>query len=157
MGTSTLQSLATEMSKAFETKTRPNGDSFVTLKDGSPAWMTDVVRAAHENGKQLPDDYRYKFVQESVDILAETTPFDEDVMFEAAQFLEPDIYYGQLAAWLGSHASRFGYLDEVLADGEAHNGKDSCTCIQMAQLREKEEVYHAVCSALRDVDLDVAA
>ena len=44
--------LAARLSKALETKKRDNGQESVSLKDGSPEWMTDVIHATH--GDKLP-------------------------------------------------------------------------------------------------------
>jgi hypothetical protein len=90
--TITLQALAREMSLAFETATRTSsGESFRKLRDGSPEWMTTVCRMAHDDARLLPDDWRYAFIEEAVDALAEHENADE-----ALASLEPDVYTSDL-------------------------------------------------------------
>ena len=60
MTATSIQKLAEQLSAAFETKKRNDGQEFVSLKDGSPEWMTDVIRATH--GDKLPDDTVYAFI-----------------------------------------------------------------------------------------------
>ena len=142
--TITLQSLAREMSLAFEGKTRSNGHDFRVLRDNSPEWMTTVCRQAHDEAKLLPDDWRYAFIEEAVDALAEHDDTDE-----ALARLEPDIYTGELTAWLNSLNSRVYYLDEVLT--EYGTIRDGFELLAAAQMIEKEEVFHQVVVALEAV------
>ena len=49
--TITVQTLAREMSVAFEGATRTStGETYRKLRDGSPEWMTTVCRLAHDDG-----------------------------------------------------------------------------------------------------------
>lgn len=64
----TLQELAGEAARWFETKTRDNGDVFVSLKDGHPEWLQELVWHAHEAGAMLPDDYRYGWSYEALEV-----------------------------------------------------------------------------------------
>lgn len=135
----TLQDLAKEMSQAFEGSTRVSGESFRKLKEGSPKWMTAIIHAAH--GDMLPDDWRYAFVEEVCDTLADAEDADEVQ-------LEPDIYTNDLTAWLHSRADRVGYITEALEEGLGF--KDGFQLLAYAQLREKEEVLAAMREALVD-------
>src|ERR1700730_15315183 len=93
---STVQKLAAALSQAFQTKKRNDSNEFVSLKDGSPDWMTEVVRAAH--GDKLPDDTVYAFIEKAADALADADEDAEpsDVILE----IEPDPYTAGLTAWL---------------------------------------------------------
>jgi hypothetical protein len=83
----TMQSLAAEMSQAFEGAVRPSsGEHFRKLKDDAPGWMTTVCRKAHDDGELLPDDHRYEFIEQAVDALAACDDADE-----ARGNLEPDV------------------------------------------------------------------
>ena len=139
--TITIQSLAREMSLAFESATRTNGETFCKLQDGSPEWMTTVCREAHDEAKLLPDDWRYAFIEEAVDAMAEYEDSDE-----ALASLEPDIYTGELTAWLHSLNSRVYYLDE--AQTQFGPFRDGFQLLAAAQMLEKEEVFHQVVTAL---------
>lgn len=142
--TITLHSLAKEMSLAFEGDTRTNGETFRKLREGSPEWMTTVCRQAHDQAKLLPDDWRYAFIEDAVDVLAEHEDIDE-----ALGRLEPDIYTGRLTAWLSSLNSRVYYLNEVLT--EYGTACDGFQLLAAAQMIEKEEVFHQVVAALEAV------
>lgn len=100
----TVETLATAMAAAFETRTRTNGDSFVCLKDDSPEWMTDIVRAAHDGS--LPDDWTYQAVRECVDLLADGADPDDTAP-------EPDVYTSELLKWAPGHVD---LIDQTMAD-----------------------------------------
>jgi hypothetical protein len=139
--TASLQSLAAEMSQAFEGATRPSGEPFRKLKDGSPSWMTAVCRQAHDEGQLLPDDWRYVFIEEAVEALTLHEDLDE-----ARSHLEPDVYTSDLTAWLHSSNSRVYYLGEALA--EYGTFRDGFQLLAAAQMIEKEEVFQQVLAAL---------
>ena len=48
---------------AFVRKERDNGEAFYCLADGSPEWMSDAIRAAHDGGEMLPNDWSYRFAE----------------------------------------------------------------------------------------------
>jgi hypothetical protein len=147
--TITLQALAREMSLAFETATRTSsGESFRKLRDGSPEWMTTVCRMAHDDARLLPDDWRYAFIEEAVDALAEHENADE-----ALGSLEPDVYTSDLTAWLHSLNSRVYYLEEAMT--ECGPFRDGFQLLAAAQMIEKEEVFRQVVAALNDVLVDL--
>lgn len=147
--------LASEMSKQFERKTRDNGETFVTLKDDAPEWMTDVCRDAHD--RMLPDDIRYAFIEEAVDTLSnlcDETSTENDLL-EAADTLEADCYTSDLTTWLASRNSRYSYVDEYV---ENNGYNDIISALQGGQLTEKQETFHLVLQALENVvdELDEA-
>ena len=65
----TLQELAQSAYDRFELRERDNGDSFVTLADNAPEWLTDLVRDAH--GDMMPDDWRWSAIRSAVDFIAD--------------------------------------------------------------------------------------
>lgn len=136
-----IQDYAKQMSQAFEGRTRVSGESFRILKDDAPQWMIDVIRTAHDSARMLPDDWRYAFIEEVCDELAEASDVD-DIQ------LEPDIYTHDLTAWLHSRADRLGYITEALEEGL--DFKDGFKLLAYAQLREKEEVLSSVREALEE-------
>lgn len=143
--TITIQTLAREMSLAFESATRTSsGETFRKLRDASPEWMTTVCRLAHDDGRLLPDDWRYAFIEEAVDALADHEDTDE-----ALASLEPDIYTRELTAWLHSLNSRVYYLGEAMT--ECGPFRDGFQLLAAAQMIEKEEVFDQVVSALNEV------
>lgn len=139
----TIETLAGEMSGAFEGAVRPStGEEFRRLKDDAPEWMTDVCRQAHDKGEILPDDWRYRFIEEAVDALA-----SHDSPDTARDSLEPDIYTSDLTGWLHSRNSRAWYLDE--AAREYGQFRDGLQLLAAGQMREKEETFQQVLDALR--------
>ena len=142
--TITIQTLAAEMSHAFETATRcTTGETFIKLEDDAPAWMTTICRKAHDDAAILPDDWRYRFIEEAVDALAECR--DDD---EGRDRLEPDVYTGQLTGWPHSRNSRVFYLGEVIE--EYGPIKDGFKLLAVAQLIERQEVLEQVVHALHE-------
>lgn len=146
--TNTIQTLAAEMSQAFETAVRPtSGEKFRTLKDDAPAWMTIVCHMAHDNANILPDDWRYQFIVQAVDALADHEDSDE-----ARNSLKPDIYTSELTGWLHSLCSRVHYLGKAFDECGTFPG--SVKLLAAAQLQEKHETFQQVLHALQEV-LDI--
>jgi hypothetical protein len=142
--TISLQTLASQMSLAFETATRPtSGETFLKLKADAPGWMVTVCRKAHDDAQLLPEDLRYAFIEQAVDALA-----GHDDPDEARNSLEPDIYTSDLTAWLHSQNSRVYYLGEALT--EFGSFRDGFQLLATAQMIEKEEVFHQVLAALQE-------
>ncbi|HUM44856.1 MAG TPA: hypothetical protein PKI14_18070, partial [Fervidobacterium sp.] len=79
-----VNELAREALEWFETGTRDSGEKFVKTKDGRPEWLTDLIFTAH--GDMMPDDHRYKFIEEALDLIA-----NQDVDLDRPE-IEADIY-----------------------------------------------------------------
>ena len=153
--TVTVQSLAQEMRSAFETRKRDNGEEYVVLKDGRPDWMQDVCHAAHEDPTlwqkagpgaslgMLPDDWRYRFIEDAVDALAECM---EEEMREADLHLREYVYTHELTGWLHSRNDRYGYCDEAFE--EHTTGLDMLALITYGMQAEQREVFDLVLVAL---------
>lgn len=139
----TIQTLAAEMSRSFTFANRPNGEEFRKLEDDAPAWMTTVCRKAHDDANILPDDWRYEFIEQAVDALAEHEDTDD-----ALDALNADVYTHELTGWLHSRTNRVFYLNEVLA--EYGTMKDGLLLLSAAQVDEKHEVFHQVLAALQE-------
>jgi hypothetical protein len=139
-----IQKLAEQLSGAFETKKRNDGNEFVSLKDGSPEWMTQVIRSAH--GDKLPDDTTYAFIEKAADALAE---MDEDAEpSDVISELEPDTYTADLTAWLNARPDQVYFLTEVLEEGTGIT--DGFQLLQAAQQKQLHEVGYALVSALEE-------
>jgi hypothetical protein len=138
-----VRNLAARLSKAFQTKKRNDGNEFVSLKDGSPSWMTDVIRATH--GDKLPDDTVYAFIEKAADALANASEDAEpsDVILE----IEPDPYTAGLTAWLHARVDHVYYLTECL---EENRWDDGFQLLAAAQQKQIQEVGYALVSALEE-------
>lgn len=142
----TIQQLAEELRDQFETARRDNGESFDKLKTDAPEWMSDVMREAH--GDMLPDDYRYSFIREAVELIADADA-DADVDSLRDQ-LEPATYTGDRLRWLASHLDRLGYVDSATEE-LGHSDQGVAGDIGQGQLAEKEEVFGQVLDALAEL------
>lgn len=142
----TIKQLAHEMSRSFEGRERNNGDKFRCLKDGHPEWMKDVCFKAHSD--MMPDDYRYEFIEQAVDAIA-----DADSVEDARDGLEADVYTSELTAWLHSRVGRTGYVDDAVEEYGC-DLKSIVDALMIGQLREKQEVFDLVVSALEDLASD---
>lgn len=129
---------AGEAREWFELAERPNGDSFWRCKDGTPEWVKDMVHRAH--GDMLPDDWRYAFIVDALDLLDDSMIADE-----ARDLIEADVYTDQLLQWVASNLSRIGYCDEAIADYKAEG---LVAIIQVGQYIERCEVFDLVLEAL---------
>lgn len=135
----TIQELAAQVRKQFEQATRTNGETHFVRKDEFRAndWVYEMCVAAH--GEMFPDDWRYAFIVEALDAIADSSDQDaEDA------YLEADIYNHQLIAWLGSHGHRPAYVDEAVSGLSTDQREDIISDIQKGQAAEKNEVLDTV-------------
>ena len=104
--------------------------------------MQDLCFDAHGDGAMLPNDWRYEYIREACDRLAEAS--DEDEARDS--MAEPDTYTSHLLAWLASGGGRLNYCDEALAT----YGKVESTeaLIAIGQTLEREEVFGQVLAFL---------
>ena len=137
-----VNELAKEALEWFTTDTRDNGEEFVKTKEGRPDWLENLIFTAH--GDMMPDDYRYKFILDALEIIANS---DQEAELDYPE-IEADIYTRDLTAWLHSRNDRICYLTEALEEYEI---KDGFWALQEAQLREREEVYFSVLNSLREL------
>lgn len=135
----TVQEIANEASRWFITTKRDSGEEFTKTKDGRPQWLTDLIFTAH--GDMGPDDWKYDFISKSLDVIANSS--DDDL---ECPTIEADVYTSDLTRWLHSRADRVYYLTEAL---EEYGMKDGFEALQMAELKEIEEVYYSVLASLQ--------
>ena len=147
----TLASLASEAYACFETATRPDGESFQRVRDGSPEWVTDLVRSAHYGVPDMlmfPDDWRYAAIVSSLDAITGA----DDIQEAAHEFADAnvDAYNAERLAWLASDRNRPYYVDQAREDGLADEGTDLLEVIGAGQYVESLEVFEQVRSFLQD-------
>lgn len=143
----TIYEYAEAMRAAFTTKTRDNGETFYLLKDGSPEWMQDACRAAHDAGDMLPDDWRYEAIHDAVETICD---LDSDSDFDDARdsFIDSaSIYNHALIKWFGSHGSRPDYVDEAVREYGWPDG-GVIQAIAMGQVIERAEVWDSLVAFL---------
>lgn len=138
----TVQTWAKEAAGYFTTMTRDNGDVITITKDDRPDWLTALIRETH--GDMLPDDWRYKMIEEALDAIAEAEDLDEA---ETEYADDVDVYTSNLTEWLSSRADRHGYVDEAVAQyGHADGGV--MDDIARGQAQERSEVFASVRASL---------
>lgn len=75
-------------------------------KQGSPQWVTDVIRECHE--KLMPNDGVYYIVYQALLVLSESNSLDE-----ALDNVEPDVYINDLLWWMDNDPYAISYIDEA--------------------------------------------
>lgn len=108
-----------------------------------PTWIRDMLFHIHDDGNILPDDYKYEYTVDALDLLVDgVDPEDPQI--------ESDVYTHDLMKWLGSHSVRIAYVDETVEDlGHSADG-GIVGDIMQGQAREKEEVFNLVVEALNE-------
>jgi len=142
--TPTLESVAREAYDSMERATRDDGSQYVRVKDDAPEWVRTMVYEAHSD--ILPDDWRYATIRDSIEAIMDDGTDDPGGMTRSQFADDADVYNSDLLAWVGSHASRPGYVDE--ARGEFGEPRDFYHGIQMGQYLERDEVYGLVLDSL---------
>ncbi|MEO6811041.1 MAG: hypothetical protein ABI353_18175 [Isosphaeraceae bacterium] len=133
----TISEAAAEARSHFTSKTRNDGSAFWSCDhDTTPEWVQDMARAAH--GEMFPDEWRYAFIVEALDLLEE----DEDAEPDA------DVCTSNLTAWLASRNDRLGYCDDAREEFAIREDATLFDRLQAGQLAERSEVHQAVHAAL---------
>lgn len=137
-----IQERAEEARSHFE-QIKRGDDQIWSVKDSAPQWVTDLAHHAH--GDMMPDDWRYQFIVDALDILAEEENPDNYVI---ALDADVDVYTGELLAWLGSRLDRTSYVNEALEecgrDAIAPEEPNIVKDIMAGQYKEREEVLYLV-------------
>jgi hypothetical protein len=134
----TIRALADATRNLFVKATRNDGSVFWKRTDSAPEWVETMVHDAH--GEMLPDDWRYAFIVEALDALAESEDPDE-------ASVESDIYTHELTGWLHSRADRYDYCDEAYKERGGHF-TNTVELLMIGQALEKAEVLVSVRASL---------
>ncbi len=119
-----------------------NGDA-IGLSDNRPEILRDICQAAH--GDMFPDDYRYQYIMEAMELIAEY-----DVTDEARDSIEADVYTHDLTAWLASRNDRSAFVDEY-SEEIGFNGQAEMERIAAGQWMERTEVFNIVLGELESI------
>lgn len=130
-----IHQLARKYANLFVTKERPTGEKFLCVEDKTED-LDNLIRDAH-NG-MLPDDYKYQFIFEALQAIAENEDLDDIC-------LEPDCYNRDLLKWVSSNLTRASYVDEAV---EEIGYKDLYNAIAIGQIKEKDEILYSVRGSL---------
>lgn len=126
-----IQELAQQYASWFETATRGLDTNFIRLKTTDENIST-LIYEAHKGS--LPDDYKYQFVHEALELIAEYEELDEIGV-------EADIYNSDLLKWLSSNLNRADYVDEAVSE---YGYENLYTALRYGQMLEKDEVLQSV-------------
>ena len=121
-------------------KSRMPDEYFYIRKDDAPEWVTQLVKEVH--GEMFPDDYKYKFVVDALEALADADDIDtaEEIMREGIE-----IYTYKLMHWVQSHTDRLAMANEHGKEFEADTIEAFLTG---GQFNERWDVFSLVLSTL---------
>jgi hypothetical protein len=145
----TIQELAQNYRDRFMLYVRGEDDVIWTRKDDNDDEALELIAATHDNRNMSPDDYRYEYTVNALDMIIEADEeADEDDLRELEYEIEPDVYYHELNEWLASRTDRYGYVDEAVAD--FGHGESITDDIAAGQAQEKREVFNTVLEFLAE-------
>lgn len=122
---------------------RQDGATYLYFEDHDKT--QPLSYAVHNQGEYLPDDYKYTFLQQALEIIANSAEDDLD-----CPQLEPDIYTHDLTKWLHSNPQRYYYTDQYIQDfGPPEGDNPTITLLQGGQVLEMEEVFHLTLNFLQ--------
>lgn len=131
-----IRILAGEALAWFEYRKRHGDETgYWAVEEGAPEWVKRLVWEAHDKGEMLAEDFRYLFVVEALEALAEDPE-------EPESLLEPETYTSQLLAWLEAYPSyRINLVDKAVS---RFGWNGMFEALQDGQLMEKKEVLGIV-------------
>lgn len=138
----TIQELARKYADSFETGTRiTSGEKFLMIKEEykDDESLKNLIYDAHDG--MLPDDYKYQFIHEALEAIAECSDPDNIQ-------LESDVYNINLLKWVSSHLTRSSYVDETV---ENWKYTSFFQVLAAAQYEEKREVLSSVRFSLEKI------
>ena len=162
--TQTIAQRAAEHLAHFEKGTRDStsGDGKIwqlsnTASDEARQ-LTPICHSDNDGDTMFPDDYRYDYIVEALELLTEADPDLEihDAAAKLADQIEPDIYTNNLYLWLSSHAYRPAYCDQAAAELGYDPDEQTTDRIARGQWYEKNFVFHTVASFILG-ELEAAA
>lgn len=143
----TMENLATEARSFFQEAQRHDGSNYWRTADDAPEWMDGLALAAHDFVEMLPNDWRYQFIVDALDVLTDIGDGDE---YHEHIDSDVSVYSSELCKWLGSHSSRAGYVDSATAEYGRSDSDGIINDMMRGQYMEREEVFHAVRAFLSD-------
>ena len=126
---------AREALRWFTTEDTDRGP-IVTLKEGRPEWVADMVYNCHDG--RLPQDWIFEAVEEALCALDDNGSDVES----ARQSMEPDVYDYDLTEWSRAFPE---YVDDAIKEARFSNHFD---LLQYAQASHKQEIFDTVLNAL---------
>lgn len=149
----TLAAIVSSFAVALISDKRDDGQSFIRLANGSPQWMNDAVRAAHND--MLPNDVRYSMISECADKLSDYLGEDEEDFdnVETGEIADSlvDIYNSDRLQWLSSSLYRADYCDDAQNEGLVSDDASLFDRVGMGQYIEYQEILFSLVNSLQSV------
>jgi len=144
----TIQSLAKSLlsRKVYIESDRTPGLKGWSKFEDLEEWERDLCREAH--GDMLPEDWRYEFIIDALDVIAEFEGDEGDI---GESFDESHdgmyCYTSQQTGWLHSRNDRQYYVDQ--ATREFGSQRDVMSLVVMGMYMEAREVFESVLASLQ--------
>ena len=143
--TTKLQQLAADFSARFhvlrDDEGKPRIEDGVQMVATNDPEARELAREVH--GTMLPDSWRYSFIVEALDRIAEYDDLDV-----AANEIDADVYTSDRLAWLSSRLDRARYVDEAIEEYGVtivlRKGRGIIEAIAYGQIAERREVFELV-------------
>jgi len=120
----------------------PRSEEGEKQKKAEETSCRNLAMSCHNDGSMLPDDWRYEFLHDALNLIADASDID-DIQVEA------DVYTHDLLRWSASRNDRTAYCDEAVSEGLCPEGADMDARITAGQYMERSEVLQQVLSFLR--------
>lgn len=145
----TFSKLAGQLFDAFERDTREDGSAFYKLRDGSPEWMSDAVRAAHDAVDEMPDDDVYSECRDVASSLNECDDLRE-AEERAREYADEavSVYNAQRLAWVAAKPGIRGPLCEECADDMGMQTADIFQLAAWGWYEWARRIYSAIAEAV---------
>jgi hypothetical protein len=129
--TLSILSPAALLASAIQWQERADGSRFLALADGSPQWMRDAIRSAHD--EELPNDWRYELALRAALALRDEPAADcYELASQVAEQLST-VYTGELLHWYAESPARLSYADEAREELGSGSADDVGGMLQLGQ------------------------
>lgn len=139
-----------QLLSSFEESSRSDGSKHLILSAGSPDWMTEAVREAHDG--ELPNDSRYQLIRDCLQALSDDGVESQEEAWEASRELSRDLvptFTGELLQWFSRMPRRLGDCDEAIAQ-ERVSELTSYEILSEGFRLAAEEVISSLADSLED-------
>lgn len=139
-----------QLLSSFKESTRSDGSKHLILSAGSPDWMTEAVREAHD--EELPNDSRYQLIRDCLQALSDDGVESLEEALEASYELSKDlvpVFTGELLQWFSQMPRRLGDCDEAL-NRERVSELTSYEILSQGFRLAAEEVISSLADSLED-------
>jgi len=124
-------------------KDRQPNEFFYLKNDDAPQWVIDMAKEVH--GDMLPDDYKYAYIVDALEALAEADDVDNarSIIHDSV-----DIETYRLFHWVQSHTERLGRANDASDEFVLDTIEGFLTA---GQYIERDEVFTIVLDTLENL------